>query len=248
MSENTTNGRILLTGIWVFLTVRWYCRSWVKSSGWILACPVSRYLLYNCSEGGEFRVTFAGLQPTEMGFPSPVRTEVWRLQPWGRCPAWCDTQHACCVHPHTTPGLFHFGQVIPMCWWQGMSVEVERNWIKLRQNVLVRHPTTAPNWGLSNVTLDKEFKLVDGGVNWQNIPNCGCLQLYFEKTCASYHSHKLRFAIIFNLLFRGREYFLSSDGKRIRNCFSCLAEMSQEWFSLLHFSPQQNGCIRVSSS
>lgn len=51
------------------------------------------------------------------------------------------------------------------------------------QNILVRHPATTPNLGLYNMTLDKEIKLIDGGVSWQNIPNCGCLQLYFEKSC-----------------------------------------------------------------
>lgn len=112
--------------------------------------------------------------------------------------------------------------------------------------MLVRHPATTPNLGLYNMTLDKEFKLIDGGVSWQNILNCDCLQLDFEKSCAvslyaSYYSHKLRFAILFHVLFHGKEYFLSSDGERIQNCFSLLAEMPQEWFSLLHFTQKQNG-------
>lgn len=127
----------------------------------------------------------------------------------------------------------------------------ERSGIKLRENMLVRHPATTSNSGLYNMTLDKEFKLIDGRVSWQNIPNCGCLPLYFEKSCvvslcASYYSHKLRFAITFHLFFQGKGYFLNSDGERIQNCFSLLAEMPQEWFSLLHFTLKPNGCIKKS--
>lgn len=56
------------------------------------------------------------------------------------------------------------------------------------QDMQFRHPATTPN---------KEFQFIDGGVSWQNIPNCGCLQLYFEKSCVvsfcpSCYSHKLQ--------------------------------------------------------
>lgn len=90
---------------------------------------------------------------------------------------------ACWAHPRTTPDLFHLGQVIPLCWWQGVSLEVERSWIKLRQNMLFRHPATTPNLGLY-MTLDKELKLLDGGVSWQNNPNWLSAISFWEALCS----------------------------------------------------------------
>lgn len=163
--ENTANGRILLVGIGDFGCNR--VNKMVKSSGWFLACTVSMCILYNCSEVG----IIAGLQSVEMGFLTPLCTEVWSS---GGLPR-PGTMHMCVL-------CSHFTWLDPFwasnSWWLRMSVQ--RNWIKFRHNMLVRHPSTTLNLALYDTALDKELKLINGGVViWQNIPNRDCLYFLF---------------------------------------------------------------------
>lgn len=96
----------------------------------------------------------------------------WVVKLWWTSPSWHNA--------HVWVLCSHYTWLDPFwstnSWWLGMSVEVQSSWIKFK--MLIRHPSTAPDLALYNTALDKEFKLINGGVIWQNDPNCDCLHFF----------------------------------------------------------------------